>query len=136
MNKLFHPFSLFLLSSVIVAGVVMYWQHSENSAAGESGRAQSPAMQLAVEKGCNACHSFDGSTGIGPTWKGTYGTLRIMTDGSQHLADDAYLRKSMLEPAAEVVTGFENIMLPPELTETEITQLMLLIRELGTTGPG
>jgi hypothetical protein len=41
----------------------------------------------------------------------------------------------MLEPAAKVVNGFQNIMLPAELSEAEITRLTLLIKELGTSAP-
>ena len=119
---------LSVLTSVLAAGAVFYLRDGAGSAAGPMNL---PGAGLAAEKGCTACHTLDGTAGIGPTWKGTYGTLRTMTNGSQRVADEAYLRESMLTPAAAVVTGFENIMLPAELSEAETAQLILLIRELG-----
>src|SRR5687768_6977706 len=94
--------ALFLLIAALASAVAFYLRRAELSAVDNTNPAQIPGMLLAVEKGCNACHSFDGSAGIGPTWKGTYGTLRTMTDGAQRVADDAYIRESMLAPAAEV----------------------------------
>ncbi len=60
--------------------------------------------------GCVACHSTDGSTigKIGPTWKGLFGRQRVFADGSKTIADEAYLRESIREPAAKVVSGFEK----------------------------
>lgn len=128
--------SALALTSVLITGVAWYLRGSQSSAVGELDSLASPGIALANEKGCVACHSLDGTAGIGPTWKGTYGSIRVMKDGTQHTADDAYLRKSMLEPAAEVVTGFENVMIPPELSETEIAQLLQLFRQLGTSSSG
>lgn len=136
MKNLVQSIGLFLLVAGLASGLAFYLQRSENNSKVHDGNPQkSPGMLLAMEKGCVACHSFDGSAGIGPTWKEIYGMPRVMTDGSRRVADEAYLRKSMLDPAAEVVTGFENIMIPPELSEAEITQLILLIRELANADP-
>ena len=33
-------------------------------------------------RGCNACHSVDGSKGTGPTWQGLLGRTETFTDGS------------------------------------------------------
>ena len=93
-------------------------------------------MALAAEKGCTVCHSIDGKAGLGPSWKGVYGTRRTMADGMQRVADEAYFRQSMLDPGSEVVMDFQNIMLPADLSEAEISQLLVLLRELGTSDPG
>ena len=61
-------------------------------------------------KGCNACHSVDGTTSKGPTWKGIWGTMVELNDGSKVLVDNAYVRESMTNPKAKVVKGFEPIM--------------------------
>ncbi len=123
-----------LLTSVLATSVFYYGNRGEDSTLSASKPLNTPGIALATEKGCSACHTFDGTAGIGPTWKGTYGRLVTLNDGSQVLADDAYLEKSIREPAAEVVAGFENIMIAPDLSETELGQLLQLIRELGTTG--
>ncbi len=132
MKKLPLLILLLVFTSVLVSGVLLYLHRSADSAVHEADSLPAPGVALAAEKGCTACHSLDGTAGIGPSWKGTYGSPRVMTDGSERLADDAYLRKSMLEPAAEVVTGFANVMIAPELSEAEIAQLLQLFRQLGS----
>lgn len=61
-------------------------------------------------KGCNSCHSVDGSSSKGPTWKGLYGKTETFTDGSTAAVDDAYLEEAFFRPNAKVVKGFEPIM--------------------------
>jgi mono/diheme cytochrome c family protein len=61
--------------------------------------------------GCMACHAIDDSTvtRLGPSWKGLFGSTRTYAKGVlRATADDAYLRESILEPAAKVVTGYER----------------------------
>jgi cytochrome c oxidase subunit II len=62
--------------------------------------------------GCDACHSFDGTTRLGPTWLGLYGSERIFSDGTSRVADEAYLRESILEPDALIVLGFPPGIMP------------------------
>lgn len=66
-------------------------------------------------KGCASCHSFDGKRKPGPTWKGLYGSNRRLTNGKEVVADDAYLRRAILEPRAEVVKGFPAKLMPINL---------------------
>jgi cytochrome c oxidase subunit II len=61
-------------------------------------------------RGCATCHSLDGSRGQGPSWKGMFGNTRQFADGSSAVADENYIRQSVLEPQAHVVRGFEPIM--------------------------
>ena len=56
--------------------------------------------------GCAACHSIDGTAGTGPTWKGLYGAERQFADGSAAVADDNYIRNSVIEPQKQVVAGY------------------------------
>jgi mono/diheme cytochrome c family protein len=66
--------------------------------------------QIAARMGCAGCHSTDGAVvgKVGPTWKGLYGSTRTFADGGTAVADAAYLRQSILEPAAHVVKGFDQ----------------------------
>lgn len=69
--------------------------------------------KLAEEKGCLGCHSLDGSPSVGPTFKGIMGRREtVVTNGSEHaiIVDDDYLRRSILDPKADVVKGFQPIM--------------------------
>ena len=61
--------------------------------------------------GCAACHSTVSSSpsGLGPSWKGLYGSERPYAKGVlRTIADEAYLRESILAPTAKVVSGFER----------------------------
>lgn len=88
--------------------------------------------------GCMACHSIDGSTvgKVGPSWKGIYGTERILGKGGKSaLADDEYLRESIVNPSAKVVKGFEKFdtgmpIYAGILNESQIESLILYIKSL------
>jgi cytochrome c oxidase subunit 2 len=127
---------LLVLTSVFVGGAGFYLQKRDSAIELDLTTAGASGMALAAQKGCTVCHSVDGKAGVGPSWKSAYGTLRSMTDGTQRVADDAYFRQSMLDPASEVVMDFQNVMLPAELSEAEISQLLVLLRELGAPDPG
>ena len=60
--------------------------------------------------GCNSCHNVDGTKSKGPTWKGVYGSMVELNNGTSVLADEAYIRESMMNPQAKVVKGFDPIM--------------------------
>jgi cytochrome c oxidase subunit 2 len=100
----------------------------------KSGAAAVPKLdgaKLAKEKGCLACHSLDGSRGVGPTFKGLYNSRVVVHQDSKVLtitADDAYLRKMIRTPGVMVVEGFQPIMPTyPDLTEEEVTALVEFI---------
>lgn len=59
---------------------------------------------------CQTCHSIDGSKVIGPTFKGIFGREEKMADGSQVVADAAYIKESILNPMAQVVDGYPPAM--------------------------
>jgi len=87
------------------------------------------------QRSCIACHSIDGTLDgkTGPTFKGLYGTRRTFEDQRARTADEAYLRQSILEPAAEIVDGFPAEMpsFVGVLSEVEVASLILFIKSLG-----
>lgn len=95
--------------------------------------AEHPGKELLEKHGCLGCHSLDGSPKIGPTLKGIWGRkVTVMTGGVERstIVDEPYLRKSLLEPNADVVKGFPPIM-PPfgnVLKEDEINQIISFLR--------
>ena len=83
--------------------------------------------------GCLACHSVDGSKSVGPTWKGLFGSERTLADGSTVVADEDYIRESILDPKAKTVAGFPDIMPPTfgdTLSELDVEALIAYIRSL------
>ena len=61
-------------------------------------------------KGCNSCHTLDGSKSKGPSWKGIWMKQEKLSDGKTVLVDEAYVKESMMYPQAKVVDGFQPIM--------------------------
>jgi len=89
--------------------------------------------QLFQEKGCKVCHSIDGTTLVGPTLKGLFGkTIVVMKDGKEQTfgANEDYLRRSILEPNADVVKGFPPIMPPQKLSDEEVNEIITYIKGL------
>jgi len=86
-------------------------------------------QQLAQSRGCVACHSVDGKPGVGPTWKGLFGKDEKLVDGSSVKVDDAYLKKAIAEPNAQVVAGFAPIMPPSGLSDAEMAAVIAFIKE-------
>lgn len=68
--------------------------------------------QLFHTVGCVGCHSPGTETAgkYGPPFKGMYGTMREMNDGTRIEANDAYLRESILDPSKHIVKGYEAEM--------------------------
>lgn len=102
--------------------------------AGKKPNAQA-GQQLFTSKGCISCHSIDGSKRVGPIMKGLYGSkIKVTTGGKQRevTADDAYLKKSMLEPNADVVVGYQPIMPPQKgvLNDNEIASIVEYVKTL------
>jgi cytochrome c oxidase subunit 2 len=90
-------------------------------------------QKYAQTKGCVACHSIDGRVGVGPSWKGNFGSEREMTDGLKVISDENYLRESIVNPNAKVVKGFAKGVMPSyqgQLTEDQLTALIEYIKTL------
>ncbi|MGD9653414.1 MAG: cytochrome c oxidase subunit II [Candidatus Dadabacteria bacterium] len=110
----------------------------ENGVPGEGGGAVAslPPAELGEkiykEKGCNACHSIDGSTLVGPSFKGVFGHTVELADGSKVDADENYLRQSILEPQSQVVKGFQPVMpsFKGILSDDEVTAVIAYIKTL------
>lgn len=83
-------------------------------------------------KGCSTCHSLDGTRGKGPSWKGIWGTMVKLNNGTSVLVDENYVRESMMSPQAKIVDGFQPIMPTFQglLRENEIKGLLAFIQSL------
>ncbi|GAB4502072.1 MAG: cytochrome c oxidase subunit II [Anaerolineales bacterium] len=83
--------------------------------------------------GCKACHSTDGSAGIGPTWKALYGSQVPLADGTNVTADDAYIKMSILQPGAQTVAGYTAGAMPASfgnLTDGQLADLIEFMKTL------
>lgn len=94
---------------------------------------------LVNQQGCKVCHSLDGTKLVGPSFKNLYGFEFLTTDGSTIVADDAYIKESILTPNVSVIAGFQPVMTPfaGKLDGRKIeaiTEFLKTISERGQTG--
>ena len=89
--------------------------------------------RIYTRQGCSACHSVDGSTIIGPTFQNLFGAERAFTDGTSAVADENYIRQSVMEPNSQIVEGFAPAMptYAGRIDDEEITALIAYIRSLS-----
>lgn len=91
--------------------------------------------ELFQRTGCNGCHSINGTEEgfYGPTMQGLFGTKRDFIDSTTTVANEKYIRTSILQPGTKVVKGFGQEM--PSfvgiLSEREIASLILYIKSLS-----
>ncbi len=87
--------------------------------------------RLYQTKGCIQCHSLDGTSGNGPTFRNIYGTERVMTNGERVVADNNYLRQSILYPNQTIVAGYQPVMPRINLNDVEVAGLIAYIKTLS-----
>ena len=123
-----------MLGKVIVMSPQEYekWEKGEEEKAVASLPPAELGKQLYTQRGCNACHSIDGSSLVGPTWKGLYGHEVVLQDGTKVTADENYIREAILEPQAKMVKGFGPVMpsFKGVISDDEITDLIAYIKTL------
>ena len=90
--------------------------------------------RLAGEYGCFKCHTVDGTRHIGPTWLDLYRKTERLQDGKAIVADEAYLTESMMDPAAKLVAGYQNVMptFQGRIPGPEIAAIVEFIKTLRT----
>ena len=87
--------------------------------------------EIAVNQGCVACHSWDGTEIVGPTWKGLFGTVRQLEYGSSQIADEAYIRESIGHTDLKIEASYSADPIPVfDLTEEEISHIIAFIKSL------
>jgi len=80
---------------------------------------------------CISCHSAD-QDARGPMLEAIYKQKRVMQDGSTVIADETYLRESILNPRAKIAAGFQPIMptFQGQINEDELTELIAYLKSL------
>ncbi len=122
--------------AVVPADAFAAWYAGKAIAIAGLATAATPGEQLLQQKGCLACHSTDGSTRVGPTFKGLYGsTVRVRAAGKERtvVVDEAYCRTSVLDPGADIVVGYPNQM-PPEkgrVSDQELAEIIAFLEQIS-----
>ncbi|MGH9396890.1 MAG: cytochrome c oxidase subunit II [Terriglobia bacterium] len=80
--------------------------------------------------GCITCHG----TGKAPPYVGLYGSTVRLEGGQTVVANDAYIRQSILQPSSQIVLGYKPIMptFQGQISEDQILDIIAYIQSLET----
>jgi cytochrome c oxidase subunit 2 len=92
----------------------------------------SSGEELFRSLGCAECH-VQGAEIAAPSLEDLYGEMVKLDTGDTTLADEDYLRESILEPKARIVSGYNPIMpdYKMRLTDEQVEALLAYIRSLA-----
>ena len=102
----------------------------------DGGKAEvSPAaagQKLFSDLVCITCHT-EGSQGRGPVLANLFGHEVELQGGTKVIADEAYIRESIVNPQAKIVNGFQPIMPTFQglVTEEQLLQLIAYLKSLS-----
>ena len=108
------------------------WLEKSSADIPEGMSLEQAGAELYSSKACITCHSINGTPGVAPSFKGRFGSKQKMTDGSQVLVDENYLRESILNPQAKVAEGFAPVMptFQGVLKDRQVDALVAYIKSL------
>jgi cytochrome c oxidase subunit 2 len=101
------------------------------SGGASEGSLASAGAKLFQDLACNTCHRPD-AQGRGPVLEGLFGKTVTLQSGETVTVDEAYVRESILQPAAKVTAGFQPIMPTFQglVTEEQLLELIEYIKSL------
>jgi cytochrome c oxidase subunit 2 len=95
------------------------------------GSLASAGAKLFQDLACNTCHRPD-AQGRGPVLEGLFGKTVTLQSGETRTVDEAYVRESILQPAAKVAQGFQPIMPTFQglVSEEQLLELIEYVKSL------
>jgi len=92
---------------------------------------------LFQQLGCHTCHNME-VQGRGPNLRGVYGSQVQLEDGRVVTADENYIRESILNPGAKIVSGFKNIMpsWQGQINDEQLNSLVAYVKSLNPPPQG
>ena len=117
---------------VTVMEPAAYQQWLAGAVAGESMVQQ--GGKLFERLGCAACHALE-TPGRCPSLRNVYGHAVSLEGGGSVIADEGYVRESILRPHNKVVAGYRGDVMPAyqgQVTEEQLLQLIVYIKSLST----
>jgi cytochrome c oxidase subunit II len=99
-----------------------------------TGTLASNGQTIFQQLGCPTCHRSD-VQGRGPNLVGVFGKPVLLEDGRTVVADENYVRESILSPSAKIVKGFKPIMpvFQGLVSEEQLNALVAYIKSLSAT---
>jgi cytochrome c oxidase subunit 2 len=102
-----------------------------------SGSLAASGQDIFQQLGCTTCHRSD-IQGRGPNLVGLFGRQVQLEDGRSVLADENYIRESILDPTAKVVSGFKPVMPAFQglVSEEQLSALVAYMKSLNAPSAG
>ena len=103
----------------------------------EGSKPGSAGFALMKAKGCNACHSTDGSRIVGPSYLGLFGEQQtVIRDGKEVTlkVDEEYIKRSIFDPNFEIVKGYPKGLMQSykgSLSDKDIAQIIEYLKTLN-----
>jgi cytochrome c oxidase subunit 2 len=106
-------------------------------AGGSEGSLAASGEKLFQDLACNTCHRPD-SQGRGPVLDGLFGKTVVLQSGQTVVADESYIRESIVNPQAKLVAGYPPIMPTFQglVSEEGLLQLVAYVKSLGAKPGG
>ena len=95
----------------------------------------SAGAKLFLQHACNTCHG-DQPGARGPALTGLFGKTVHLQGGLTLIADESYIRESILNPNAKIVEGYQPIMPTYQglISEEGLLQLVAYVKSLSKAG--
>ena len=126
-------------SGMVGSVIVMEPTDFDNWLAGNVNQQSAATAGQAVYEslGCVSCHGGNGEGGRGPALLGLFNGQTQMTNGQVVKADENYIRESILNPQAKIVSGFGPIMpsFQGQVSEEQLMQLTAFVKSLSANKP-
>ena len=124
-------------SGMIGSVIAMEPENFQNWLAGGAA-SESPVAageKLFQDLACSTCHTNDAQA-RGPVLTNLFGQQVQLQNGGTALADEAYIRESIVSPQAKVVAGFQPIMPTFQglVSEEQLLQLIAYVKSLSQQG--
>ena len=87
--------------------------------------------QIVQSLGCVACHSDTGASGIGPTWRDSFGSQRNFVNSESINIDEAYIKESIMNPSTKIAAGFASVMPAYNLSDDELNAIVEYMKVLA-----
>jgi cytochrome c oxidase subunit 2 len=127
-----------MVGSIIVQEPAQYeaWMNS-----GQSAPLSGTGQQVFAQLGCATCHRSGASgsegPGRGPSLAGVFGSPVQLEDGRTVTADENYIRESILDPGAKIVSGYKPVMPTFQglVSEEQLNALVAYVKSLSRERP-
>lgn len=119
-----------MIGRVVVMEPQAYQRWLQDNLSGKGLAAQ--GSELFRSLGCSGCHSANSSVHA-PLLEGVFGGQVHLQNGETVVANERYIRDSILQPASQIVAGYQPIMpsFKGQVDEEQLLKLVAYIQSIG-----